>query len=315
MVRYLVQRLLFFIPVALLVSFLTFMTIHLVPGDPARVILGEDATPQAVVALDQQLGLDKPLPTQFGIWFWQALHGNLGDSIQLQQPVLEAIWQRLPVSAELGLSALLLSLLLAVPLGIYAATHRDSWVDRLVNVLSLLGTAVPSFVLGLVLLLLLSVDIRIFPPGGYVQFSDDPAGNIRSLILPMVTLAAATVAINLRQMRASMIEVLAQDYIRTARAKGIGESRIYYSHALRNAVIPLLTVVGLQIGAIFAGTFIVETIFLWPGIGQLAVNSILAKDYPVIQGVVLISALAYMLANLLVDIGYGLLNPQIRLHE
>src|SRR6266516_1339099 len=254
-------------PVALLVCFVTFMTIHLIPGDPARVLLGEFATPQAIEALHQQLGLDKPLPSQFALWLWQALHGNLGQSIQLQQSVLDAILQRLPVTAELGICSLLF---------------------------------------------FFAVDIRLFPPGGYVSFDEDAPGNIHDLILPMVTLGAGAVALNMRQIRASMIEALSQDYIRTARAKGLSERRVSYLHALRNAIIPVLTIVGLQVGTILAGAFVIETIFLWPGIGQLAVTSILAKDYPVVQGVVLLSALSYMAANLLVDICYAVLDPRIR---
>jgi peptide/nickel transport system permease protein len=313
--RYIVQRLLFILPVALLVSFMTFMVIHLVPGDPARVLLGEDATPQTVAALEQQLGLDKPLPTQFALWLWQAVHGNLGQSIQLQQPVLDAILQRLPVTAELGICALLYSLVLAVPLGIYSATHRNTWVDWLVNVSSLLTTAIPSFVLGLILIFFFAVDLRLFPPGGYVPFGDDMTENIRDLILPMIALGTGSVAVNMRQIRASMIEALNQDYVRTARAKGLAERRVAYVHALRNAVIPVLTIVGLQVGTILTGAFVVETIFLWPGIGQLAVQSILAKDYPVVQGVVLLSALSYMVANLLVDISYAFLDPRIRFEK
>ena len=315
MTRYILRRLFFIIPVALLVCFLTFMVIHLVPGDPARVLLGEEATPETVAALRQQLGLDKPVAVQFGLWFWQLLHGNMGQSIQLQQPVLDAIQQRLPVTAELGITSLLFSLLLAFPLGIYSATHRNSWVDWLVNVLTLTSTAVPGFVLGLVLLLVFAVDIRFFPPGGYTPFSDDPAGNIRDLILPMITLGTGTVAVNMRQIRASMIEVLSQDYVRTARAKGLRERRVQYIHALRNAIIPVITVIGLQIGAVLGGTFVVETIFLWPGIGQLAVTSILAKDYPMVQGVVLLSAFLYMGANLLVDVCYAVLDPRIRFEK
>jgi peptide/nickel transport system permease protein len=315
MARYIVRRVLFIIPVALLVSFITFMIIHLVPGDPARVLLGEYATPQTVAALRQQLGLDKPLLVQFALWFWQVLHGNLGQSIQLQQPVLQAIEQRLPVTAELGVAALLFSLILALPLGVYAATHRNSWVDALVNVFSLIATAIPSFVLGLVFILVLAVAVRIFPPGGYASFENNPLANLRDLILPMVTLGTGAVAVNMRQIRANMIEVLSQEYISAARAKGLPEWRVNYVHALRNAILPLLTIVGLQVGAILAGAFVVETIFLWPGIGQLAVQSILAKDYPVVQGVVLLSALSYMIANLLVDVGYMLLDPRIRLDK
>ncbi len=312
MVRYILRRILFMIPVALLVSFMTFMMIHLIPGDPARILLGEYATPQTVAALDRQLGLDKPVPVQFALWLWQALRGNLGQSIQLQQPVVQAIQQRLPVTLELGISSLLYSLILAIPLGIYSALHNNSVGDWLANVFSLFSTAIPSFVLGLVLIFFFAVDIRLFPPGGYVPFSDDPAGNLRDLILPMITLGTGVVAVNLRQIRANMLEVLGQDYVRTARAKGLPERRVAYVHALKNAFLPVLTIVGLQIGAILAGAFVVETIFLWPGIGQLTIMSILSKDYPVVQGVVLLSAFSYMAANLLIDICYAFLDPRIR---
>ncbi len=315
MARYILRRILFMLPVALLVSFMAFMTVHLIPGDPARILLGEYATPQTVAALDQQLGLNKPLPVQFALWLWQAVHGNLGQSIQLQEPVLQAIQDKLPVTAELGIVSLLYSLVLAVPLGIYSATHQNSWVDWLVNVFSLFSTAIPNFVLGLALIFFFAVDLRFFPPGGYVPFTDDATGNIRDLILPMITLGTASVAVNLRQIRASMIEVLGQDYVRTARAKGLSERRVSYLHAFRNAMLPVLTIVGLQVGSILAGAFIVETIFLWPGIGQMAISSILAKDYPVVQGVVLLSAFAYMATNLLVDIFYAVLDPRIRLDK
>ena len=313
MVTYIARRILLMIPVALLVSFVTFMLIHLIPGDPARVLLGESATPQTVAALDHQLGLDKPLWAQYALWLGQALHGNLGQSIQLQQPVTTAILQRLPVTAELGILALVVSVALAIPLGVMAAARRNTPFDWLVNILSLLGTAIPNFVLGLVLILFLAVVLRPFPPGGYVPFTQDPLGNLRDIILPVVTLAAGAVAGNMRQIRASMIEVLNQDYIRTARAKGLSQNRVYYIHALRNALLPMLTIVGLQAGAILSGAVVIETIFLWPGVGQLAIQSILAKDYPVVQGVVLLSALSYMLGNLLVDISYGVLDPRISL--
>jgi peptide/nickel transport system permease protein len=311
--RYILQRLIFMLPVALLVSFVTFMLIHLIPGDPARVLLGEEATPQNVAALQHQLGLDKPISQQFVLWLWQVLHGNLGDSIQLQQPVVAAVLQRLPVTLELGAVSLLYTLLLAIPFGVYSATHRNTWVDWLVNISSLLGTAIPNFVLSLILILLFAVTVRLFPPGGYVPFAEDPTGNVRDLVLPVVALGTGAVAVNLRQIRASMFEVLEQDYVRTARAKGMSESRVEYVHALRNALIPLLTIVGLQIGGILGGSFVIETIFLWPGIGKLAVDSIFAKDYPVVQGVVLIVAFSYMLTNLVIDICYVVLDPRIRL--
>ena len=311
MAAYIIRRLLLLVPVVLFVSFITFMLIHLVPGDPARVQLGEDSTPEALAALRQELGLDRPLYEQYALWLNQAVHGNLGESIQLHEPVLQAILERLPVTIELGVAALLFSLVLAVPLGMTAATQRGSRMDWLLNVSSLLGTTIPPFVLGLLLILFFAVVLRIFPPGGYVPFTEDPLENLRDLILPMIALGSASVAVNFRQVRASMIEVLSQDYIRAARAKGLSERRINYRHAFPNALLPLLTLVGLQAGAILAGAIVVETIFLWPGVGQLAVSSILSKDYPVVQGVVLLSALSYILINLLVDLSYTVVDPRI----
>ena len=311
MPAYLLRRLAFLVPVALLVSFVTFMLIHLVPGDPARVLLGEEATPQTVAALRQQLGLNQPLMTQYGIWLWHLIHGDLGTSIQLQQPVTQAILQRVPVTAELGIASLLYSVLLAVPLGVIAATHRNGRLDWLVNTTSLFGTAIPSFVLGLGLILIFAVLVRFFPPGGYVPLTQDPGQNLHDLVLPMIALGTGAVAVNMRQIRASMIEVLNQDYITTAWAKGMRARRVYYIHALRNALLPMLTLVGLQAGAILGGAVVIETIFLWPGIGELAIQSILAKDYPVVQGVVLLAALSYMGINLLVDVTYSFLDPRI----
>ncbi|HEY7347789.1 MAG TPA: ABC transporter permease [Ktedonobacterales bacterium] len=315
MLRYIIQRIIFMIPVALIVSFMAFLLIHLIPGDPARVLLGEEATPQTVAALRKELGLDQPLLIQFVLWLWQAVHGNLGVSIQLHLPVTQALMQRLPVTVELGVASLLFSLVLAIPLGVYSATHRNSLVEWLVNISSLLGTAVPSFVLALVLIFLFAVVWRPFPPGGYAPLIDDPVRNLRDLVLPMIALGTGAVAVNLRQIRASMTEVLAQDYVRTARAKGLSERRVNYVHALRNALVPMITIVGLQIGSILGGAFVIETVFLWPGVGALAIQSIFSKDYPVVQGVVLLVAFSYMLTNLLVDVSYPLFDPRIRLSK
>lgn len=315
MFNYILRRLLFMIPVAIVVSFLVFMLIHLIPGDPARVLLGEEATPQTVAALQHQLGLDKPLLVQFGIWFVQLLHGNLGDSIQLQQPVTQALFQRLPVTLELGFASLIFSLILAFPLGILTATRQNSWIDWVINVTSLLGTGIPTFVLGLLLIFLFAVTFRFFPPGGYTPFGDDAFSNVRDLILPMLTLGTGAVAVNLRQIRSSMIETLGQDYVRTARAKGLSERRVQYVHALRNSILPVLTILGFQVGSILGGAVITETIFLWPGVGKLVVDSIFSKDYPVVQGVVLFIAFSYMLSNLLVDISYVIFDPRIRLSK
>jgi peptide/nickel transport system permease protein len=297
--------------VALLVTFVTFMLIHLVPGDPAQALAGPEAPPDTVAALRLKLGLDQPLYVQYGLWLTNAVHGDLGTSIQLHQPVTQAIVQRLPVTVELGLVSLLFSLALAIPLGIVSATRRNGRVDWAVSVVSLLGTTIPTFVLGLLLILVFAVFIRVLPPGGYTPPNEDLIGNAQDAILPVLALGVGAVAVNLRQVRASMIEVLSQDYIRTARAKGLREKRIQYRHALPNALLPVLTLVGLQAGAILAGAFVIETIFLWPGIGQLTVQSILTDDYPVVQGVVLMVAFSYMLINLLVDLSYALVDPRI----
>ncbi len=311
MTAYIIRRLLLLVPVAFFVSVITFLLIHLVPGDPARVLLGEDVTPQALAALRRELGLNRPLYEQYVLWVNQALHGNLGQSIILHQPVLQAIIQRLPVTVELGVGALLFSLLLSVPLGVAAATRRGSQLDWLLNVSSLLGTTIPPFVLGLLLILAFAVIWRVFPPGGYVPFKEDPLGNLRNLVLPMIALGSGSVAVNFRQLRASMLEVLGQDYIRTARAVGLSRRRVNYRHALPNALLPLLTLVGLQAGSILAGAVVIENVFLWPGVGQLTINSILSKDYPVVQAVVLLSAFSYMLINLVVDIAYTFVDPRI----
>ena len=313
MVRYIIRRVIFMLPVALLVSFMTFMLIHLIPGDPARVLLGEYATPQSVAALQQELGLNKPIPQQFALWLWQAVHGNLGESIQLNQPVTEALMQRLPVTIELGLAALLFSLVLAVPLAVFSATHRNSWIEWLINISSLLGTAVPSFVLALILIYFFAVFWRPFPPGGYAPLLDDPTDNLRDLVLPMIALGTGTVAVNLRQIRASMTEMLEQDFVRTARAKGLSEGRVTYIHALRNALIPLITLAGLEFRNLFGGALVTETVFSWPGVGRLYLDSLNYQDYSVILGLLLVSSVMVIAGSLLADVLYAVADPRIRL--
>jgi peptide/nickel transport system permease protein len=315
MLQYILRRLLLMIPVALIVSFITFMLIHLIPGDPARVLLGEEATPQALAALHKQLGLDDPIIVQYIRWLGNLLHGDMGQSIQQNEAVSTSIIQRLPVTIELGIAALVYSIVLAIPLGILAAAQKNTIIDWIIGLVTLIGTSIPGFVLGLLLIFFFAVFLRIAPPGGYISLGEDPVQNLQDLILPMITLGTGAVTINLRQVRAIMLEVLEQDYIRTARAKGLSNTRVLYIHALRNALLPVLTIVGLQAGAILGGAFIVEQIFLWPGIGSLALNSILSKDYLVVQGVVLLSALSYMAVNLAVDLSYSLLDPRISYHD
>lgn len=299
-------------PVALLVSIAVFALVHLTPGDPALLTLGEDASPQQVKAVRHELALDRPLPEQYLLWLGRVVHGDLGRSIRNHQPVANVVAERLPATLELGLTALAWALLLSVPLGTLAALRRGSLLDLLSTSFTIAGVSVPNFVIGLLLILVVSVTARLLPPGGYIPFTVDPLDNVRRLLLPALTLGTAAAAINTRFTRSSMIEVLSQEYIRTARAKGASWGRVVRSHALKNALIPVVTVVGIQIGAILEGAVITETVFSWPGVGKYVVDSILTRDYPIIQGVILIAAFSFMLANLLVDLVYVWLDPRIR---
>lgn len=311
MTTYLVQRLLLMAPVAFLVTVGVFMLIHLSPGDPALIVLGEDRSPQAIAEIHQRLGLDKPLYVQYVIWVDQIAHGDWGRSITTHEPVSTAIFQRLPATIELGIVALVWSLLVAIPLGTVAAVRRGSVVDRFATSLTVAGVSVPNFFIGIVLIFVLSVSARLFPFGGYVPFMEDPLESLRHVALPAIALGTAGAAINMRFTRSSMIEVLNNDYIRTAYAKGASVRRVIFIHALRNALIPVVTIVGLQIGGIIEGAVVTETVFTWPGVGRLAVESIFNRDYTVVQGVVLLAAFSYMLANLLVDVVYSWLDPRI----
>ena len=311
MTTYLMRRLLLMLPVAFLVTVGVFMLIHLTPGDPALIMLGEDRTPGAIAAIHYQLGLDQPIYVQYLIWLGNLAHGDLGRSITTHQPVATAIAERLPATLELGGLALLWSLLVAIPLGTIAAVRRGSLADHLAAGITVGGVSIPNFFLGIVLIFTFSVSLRIFPFGGYVPFSQDPYENLRHVLLPAIALGTAGAAINMRFTRSSMLEVLNNDYIRTARAKGASWRRVVFIHALRNALIPVVTVVGLQIGGIIEGAVVTETVFTWPGVGRLVVESIFDRDYTVVQGVVLLAAFSYLFANLLVDFVYAWLDPRI----
>lgn len=311
MTAYVLRRLLLMVPVAFLVTIGVFMLIHLSPGDPALIVLGEDRSPQAIAAIHQQLGLDKPLYVQYVIWLTRILHGDWGRSITTHEPVLSAILDRLPATVELGVAALVWSLLVAIPMGTIAAVRRGSIVDRLATGITVAGVSVPNFFIGIVLIFLLSVSARMFPFGGYVPLTQDPLESLRHVVMPAIALGTAGTAINMRFTRSSMIEVLNLDYIRTARAKGASWRRVVFVHALKNALIPVVTIVGLQIGGIIEGAVVTETVFTWPGVGRLAVESIFNRDYTVVQGVVLLAAFSYMVANLAVDLVYGWLDPRI----
>jgi len=308
---YILRRLLLMLPVAFLVTVGVFLVIHLSPGDPALIILGEDRSPQAIAQIHQELGLDKPLYVQYVIWLGHIVRGDWGRSITTHQPVAIAITERLPATFELGVTALAWSLLVAIPLGTIAAVRRGSVADQLASGVTVAGVSIPNFFIGIVLIFVLSVSLRLFPFGGYVPFFQDPLESLHHVALPAIALGTAGAAINMRFTRSSMIEVLSHDYIRTAWAKGASWRRVVFVHALKNALIPVVTIVGLQIGGIIEGAVVTETVFTWPGVGRLAVESIFNRDYTVVQGIVLLAAFSYMSANLLVDLVYAWLDPRI----
>jgi len=313
MTTYVIRRLLLMIPVLFLVTVGIFVIIRLSPGDPALTYAGEDKDPATIAALRVQLGLDQPIPIQYVAWLSRAVQGDLGRSFQTNQRVVAAIGERIPVTFELGLAALIISVSAALVVGILSAVRRNSAVDLLTTSVTLAGVSFPNFYLGLLLILLFAYVVpgHIFPPGGYVPFSQDPLENLRRMVLPAVTVATASLAVNLRQVRSSLLDVFGHDYIRTARAKGLPERVVVTRHALKNALIPVVTIIGIQIGAIIEGAIITETIFFIPGIGRLAVQAIPSQDYPIVQGVVLVSALSFMLSTLAVDILYAFLDPRI----
>jgi len=301
------------IPVALLVTMGVFALARISPADPVLVFAGEERDPAALDAIRHQLGLDQPLPVQYVAWLGHALTGDLGRSFQTHQKVSEAILERLPVTGELGLAALLISVTLALIIGIISAVKRNSFIDLLSTSVTLMGVSFPAFFLGVVLILLFAYVVpgRIFPPGGFTPITTDVGDNLRRLVLPAITIATGSLALNLRQVRSSLLDVFGHEYIRTARAKGLREGTVVIRHALKNALIPVVTLVGIQIGAIIEGAVITEQIFFIPGIGRLAVQAIPSNDYPVVQGVVLVSALSFMLSTLLVDILYAWIDPRI----
>ena len=311
MTQYILRRLLLMIPVAFLVSAIVFVLLRITPGDPVLVYAGEERDPVALEALRHEYGLDQPLPVQYVVWLEHAIRGDLGRSLRTRQPVTQAILERLPKTLELGAAALIISIGVALVVGTLAALRRNSPLDLIATGFTIAGVSLPNFYLGIILILVFSLAFRLLPPGGYADFVTDPVDNLKRLILPAITLATASLAINLRQVRSSLLDVLSQDYLRTARAKGLGERAVVLRHAMKNSLIPVVTIFGLQIGALLDGAIITETIYFWPGVGRLAVDSIGGRDYPVVQAIVLMSALAFMLSTLAVDILYVWLDPRI----
>ena len=305
LVRYLGQRLLYAIPALWLIVTMVFLLAHIVPGDPVAQMLGEGARVEDLQQLRHALGLDLPLWTQYGHYISGVLHGNLGESFRFQQPVLQVVASHYPATLELSIVALLICAGIAIPAGILAAHRRGERTDHVVGVLTLFGLSIPNFALGPILILIFSVMLGWLPVSG--------RGGLSHLVLPAFTLGAALAAILTRMVRTSVIEELSADYVRTARAKGLSESAVLFRHAFRNALIPILTILGLQFGTLLAGTIVTESIFSWPGIGRLAVQAIGARDYPLLQGCILLIAVSYVFVNLLTDFIYAVVDPRVRL--
>jgi ABC-type dipeptide/oligopeptide/nickel transport system permease component len=292
------------LPVIWLVVSLVFLLIHLVPGDPIQQMLGEGVPVADLQAARHAYGLDLPLSQQYMNYWKGVVHGNLGVSLRYNQSVAKLLGQRYPYTLQLTLAALLVAILLSIPAGVHSARRRNDWDDRTISVVSLFGLSFPNFALGPILILLLSIKLGWLPVSG--------AGSFAHIVLPAVTMGSALAAILTRMVRTSMLEELSQDYIRTARAKGLNETAVVYRHALRNAMIPVITVLGLQFGALLAGAIVTEKIFSWPGIGRLTIDAISNRDYYVVQGCILAIGLTYVAVNLLTDMVYSLLNPRIR---
>lgn len=312
MLRFVARRLAATIPVLLLVSLGVFLLIHMVPGDPVDVMLGESENPEARAALTRELGFDQPLYVQYGKWLGNILHADLGRSIRTHQTVLENMQQRIRPSLELAILAMLIAAIIAVPLGIVTATHRNSKIDTLGTGFVLFGICMPNFVLALLLIFVFGVSLHWLPISSYTDPLQNPINGLKSLTLPAVTLGLALAAVIARTLRSSLLETLTEDFIRTARAKGLAESAVMNAHALKNALIPVVTVLGLQFGTLIGGAVITEYIFALPGVGRLVVDAVFSRDYPLVQGVVLVITIGFILSNLLVDIVYGWLDPRIR---
>lgn len=313
MLAYVLRRLVGTIPTMLLVTLTVFIILRLTPGGPAVAMLGQQATPQAVAALEHKLGLDRPLYIQYLDWLGHALRGDLGRSAFGNQPVTELIVQRIMPTAELGFLAMVIALVIGIAGGVIAATRHNTGVDAASSFFSILGVSTPSFWLAILLVLVFSIKIRWLPSLGYVSPFKDPATNLKQMILPSFTLGVTLAAVIARITRGAMLDALYQDFIRTARAKGLRERHVVTRHALANALIPVVTVVGLQIAGLLGGAVIIETIFALPGNGQLLVTAIFSRDFPVVQGIVVTTALAFILINLAVDLLYAVLDPRIRL--
>jgi len=304
MLQYVIKRLLSTIPVLIGISLLLFFMLRMLPGDPAQVLAGEMASPEDIRLIRHQLGLDRPMHVQYAFFLSRLARFDLGRSARTQNPVTEEIWARLPNTMLLAVVAITLACLFGIPAGIISAVRPYTWIDYVVTSTALFGISMPVFWLGLMLIVVFSIVLHWLPAGG--------TGSWKHVILPSLTLAAFVVAFIARMTRSSMLEVLSQDYTTTARSKGLKEQVVIVKHALKNALIPIITVIGLQFGLLLGGAVLTETVFAWPGVGRLIVDSILARDYPVIQGAILVFGLLYILVNLAVDLLYAYVDPRIR---
>lgn len=312
MLAYVVRRIIATIPVMGVVAFFVFSLLYIAPGDPAAVIAGEQASPADVERIRQNLGLDQPFMVRFGKWVWQILHGDLGTSIFTNLPVTTMIQQRFEPTLSLMAITLFFTILVAIPIGVLAAWKAGTWIDRLIMAFAVFGFSVPVFVIGYLLAYIFALELDWLPVQGYTPLSQGLAPWFTNLILPAIALSCVYSALIARTTRAAMLEVLQQDYIRTARAKGIGQTGILFVHALKNASVPIVTVIGIGIALLIGGAVVTESVFAIPGLGRLTVDAILRRDYPLIQGLVLLFSLVYVLVNLAIDILYTFLDPRIR---
>ena len=312
MLAYAARRILATIPVMLVVAFFVFSLLYLAPGDPAAIIAGDQASPADVERIRASLGLDRPFLVRFGEWLWQIVHGDLGTSIFTNLPVSHMIAQRVEPTLSLMVLTIVFSIVVAIPLGVLAAWKHGSWIDRGVMMLAVFGFSVPVFVVGYMLAYLFALQLDWLPVQGFTPISDGLWPFLRHMILPTIALGLVYVALLARITRATMLEVLSQDYVRTARAKGVGQREMLFVHALKNAAVPIVTVLGIGVALLIGGAVITESVFAIPGLGRLTVDAILRRDYPVIQGVVLLFSFVYVLVNLGVDLLYTLFDPRIR---
>jgi peptide/nickel transport system permease protein len=312
MFAYCIRRIVATIPVMLLVALFVFSLLYLAPGDPAAIIAGDQATPLDVERIRASLGLDRPFLVRFGEWFWHVLHGDLGVSIFTNLPVAHMIAQRIEPTLSLMSLTLVLSITFAVPMGVLAAAKHGTWIDRLVMMIAVFGFSVPVFVVGYLLAYTFALQLDWFPVQGYTPIADGIGPWLSNLVLPAVALGFVFVALIARITRATMLEVLSLDYVRTAKAKGVGQRSILFVHALKNAAVPIVTIIGIGFAALIGGSVITESVFAIPGVGRLVVDAILRRDYPVIQGVVLMFSFIYVIVNLVVDMLYTVFDPRIR---